>query len=261
MHLNVHIELDRVWNYFEACDDMWVGILTGNGRAFCAGNDLKATAGVDSDGDGGTFAGYKDLAEMAQHGYRRPTSGGGGLTDRFGRVKPIIAAVNGIAHGGGFELALACDIIVASEAADFALPEVRVGLFAAAGGAIKLPRIAGYHAAMEMMLTGRRVKASEAKTLGFVQRLVPEGDDVVSAALALADEVNLGNPDAVQVTVEVARSSFNNATPFDEAMRDQSKRATHARWSEGPNRTEGPKAFSQRRKPNWANPRPLRAKL
>mmetsp|Transcript_93114 Transcript_93114/g.259363 ORF Transcript_93114/g.259363 Transcript_93114/m.259363 type:complete len:285 (-) Transcript_93114:151-1005(-) len=248
LHLNCHLELDKVWNYFEENDDLWVGVLTGNGRAFCAGNDLKATSGIDSDGDGGTFAGLE--------GKTMPKSGFGGITERTA-IKPIIAAVNGVAHGGGFEVALSCDVIVASPAADFALPEVRVGLYAAAGGVIKLPRLIGYQNAMEMVLTGRRVKGAEAKSMGFVQRLTGEGEDAVKMALALADEIMLGSPDAVQASVDVAKQTHGSWAPLMEAMQTQHKMPTVRRFQKGPNAKEGPLAFSQKRKPSWVSPTPL----
>mmetsp|Transcript_93041 Transcript_93041/g.199538 ORF Transcript_93041/g.199538 Transcript_93041/m.199538 type:complete len:289 (+) Transcript_93041:62-928(+) len=250
LHLNCHWELDAVWNYFEENNNLWVGILTGNGRAFSAGNDLKATSGFDSDGDGKTFEGLKEK------GFKMPASGFGGITDRTA-VKPIIAAVNGVAHGGGFELALSCDILVVSEAADFALPEVRVGLYAAAGGVVKLPRLIGYQNAMAMILTGRRIKGAKAVEMGIAQQLVKDGEDLVGAALALAEEINLGNPDAVAVSVEVAKTSYSDSSTFKEAVANQNKTRTARRWAKGPNMKEGPLAFSQKRKPNWANPEPL----
>jgi len=254
LHMNCHWELDAVWNYFESNNDMWVGILTGNGRAFSAGNDLKASSGFDSDGDGKTFEGLKEK------GFKMPPSGFGGITDRQA-VKPIIAAVNGVAHGGGFELALSCDVLIASEAADFALPEVRVGLYAAAGGVVKLPRLIGYQNAMAMILTGKRIKGAEAVSMGIAQILVKEGEDILAAALAFAEQINLGNPDAVQVSVEVAKTSYSDSTPVLDAVKNQSKTITHQRWVKGPNMKEGPLAFSQKRKPNWASPQPLPAKL
>lgn len=250
IHPNVSWELTEVWDHFEANDDLWVGVLTGNGRAFSAGNDLKATAGVDSDGDGGTFKGLKE---------RRGRPFFGGVVGRR-MVKPVIAAVNGVAHGGGFELALACDIIIASEQADFALPEVKVGLFAAAGGVIKLPKLIGYQNAMRMILTGKRVLGAEAVQLGIACELVKEGHDILAAALAIADEIQVGNPDAVQASLDISKHTFWEATPFSDAMRDQynfEKFPTVQRWQKGPNMKEGPKAFSEKRKPKWANPAPL----
>src|SRR5207302_8282921 len=152
-------ELAGVWDDFAADPDLWVGIITGAGdRAFSAGNDLKHQA------SGGDMSG-------------QPASGFAGLTSRFDLDKPVIAAVNGVAMGGGFEIALACDIIVASQqSALFALPEPRVGLAALAGGLQRLPRMIPLKQAMGMILTGRRVGAAEGKDLGFVTDIAPHGE-------------------------------------------------------------------------------------
>src|SRR5271163_3803073 len=152
LHSPAHFELGEVFDNFAADPGQWVAIVTGAGeRAFSAGNDLKHQAG------GGKLG--------------SPPSGFAGLTSRFDLTKPLIAAVNGVAMGGGFEIALACDLIVASEAAIFALPEPRVGLAALAGGLHRLPRQIGLKRAMSMILTGRRVPASEGEALGFVNEV------------------------------------------------------------------------------------------
>ena len=132
-----NIELGKVFDDFAADPELWVAIITGRGRAFSAGNDLRY---------------------QAEGGKRSPMPRGfGGLTSRFDLRKPVIAAVNGVAMGGGFEIALACDLIVASDQAIFALPEPRVGLAALAGGLHRLPRQIGTKQALGMILTGRRV--------------------------------------------------------------------------------------------------------
>src|SRR5882724_10986167 len=155
LHTPAHLELADVFDNFSNDPEQWVAIVTGAGeRAFSAGNDLKVTAA------GGP------------RGSTHP-SGFGGVTSRFDLDKPLIAAVNGIAMGGGFEIALACDIIVAAENAVFALPEPRVGLAALAGGLHRLPREVGAKRALGMILTGRRVSAAEGKELGFVNEVVP----------------------------------------------------------------------------------------
>src|ERR1700729_567976 len=162
LHADANDELSAVWDEFAARDDLWVGIVTGaGGRAFSAGNDLKVQAA----------------------GKRRPNGPNGfaGLSHRFDLDKPTIAAVNGIAMGGGFEIALACDIIIASENAVFALPEPRVGLIAGAGGVHRLPRMIPQKLALGMILTGRRVPAAEAAQLGFVNEVVPPGQAVAAA--------------------------------------------------------------------------------
>ena len=134
LHPPSHAEFDEVWNEFSQNEDLWVGIVTGAGdRAFSAGNDLKYQA---SGGD---------------RSMGMPSTGFAGLTSRFDLNKPIIAAVNGVSMGGGFEIALACDLIIASDNARFALPEPKVGLAALAGGMQRLPRQIGMKNAMGMM--------------------------------------------------------------------------------------------------------------
>src|ERR1700686_5114989 len=152
LHTDAHFELNKVFDDFAADPEQWVAIVTGAGdKAFCAGNDLKWQA-----------AGGK-------RGW--DTGGVCGLTARFDCDKPIIAAVNGVAMGGGFEIALACDLIIASDNARFALPEPRVGLAALAGGVHRLPRQIGLKRAIGMILTARRGSARE----GFDLRFVNEG--------------------------------------------------------------------------------------
>ena len=154
LHIDAHFELNKVFDDFAADPEQWVAIVTGAGdKAFCAGNDLKwQAAGGKRGWDKGGFA---------------------GLTARFDCDKPIIAAVNGVAMGGGFEVALACDLIIASDNATFALPEPRVGLAALAGGLQRLPRQIGLKRAMGMILTARHVSAKEGLELGFVNEVVP----------------------------------------------------------------------------------------
>src|SRR5512139_4175056 len=161
LHPPANAELGRIFDDFAADDDLWVAIVTGEGRGFSAGNDLRY---------------------QAEGGQRVPMPRGfGGLTSRFDLTKPVIAAVNGVAMGGGFEIALACDLIVASEQATFALPEPKVGLAALAGGLHRLPRQIGLKHAMGMMLTGRRVSAEEGARLGFVNEVVPKGEALAGA--------------------------------------------------------------------------------
>ena len=139
LHPPAHAEFDEVWNEFEKDENLWVGIITGAGdRAFSAGNDLKFQA---------QNGGKMDI-NIASSGFA-------GLTSRFDLKKPVIAAVNGVSMGGGFEIALACDLIIASTNAKFALPEPKVGLAALAGGMQRLPRQIGMKNALGMMLTGR----------------------------------------------------------------------------------------------------------
>ena len=156
LHPPAHHELAAAFDVFQRDTSQWVAIITGEGdRAFCAGNDLKF--------------------RVAEGRQRMPESGFAGLTARFDLDKPVLAAVNGLAVGGGFELALACDVIVADERAQFALPEVRVGLAALAGGLHRLPREIGLKAAMGIALTGRRIDAAEAQRFGLVSEVAQAG--------------------------------------------------------------------------------------
>ena len=149
LHPPAHAEFDDIFNSFENDPNLWVAIITGEGRGFSAGNDLRYQA-----------SGERAAYEKKMAGKPRVKSFGfAGLTNRFDMQKPVIAAVNGVAMGGGFEIALACDLIIASENAKFALPEPKVGLFAGAGGTLRLPRAIGMKRAMGMMLTGRHVSS------------------------------------------------------------------------------------------------------
>jgi enoyl-CoA hydratase/carnithine racemase len=161
LHPMANQELSDVFDGFAADPELWVAIITGAGdKAFSAGNDLKYHAKLQKE------TGKRPVG---------PPMGFGGLTSRFDLDKPVIAAVNGVAMGGGFEIALACDLIIASDKATFALPEPRVGLAAGAGGMQRLPRMVPLKQAMGMMLTGRHVSAQEGLQLGFVTAVVPPG--------------------------------------------------------------------------------------
>jgi len=230
LHSEASHELETVWDEFAARDDLWVGIVTGAGdRAFSAGNDLKIQA-----------AGKRGP---------RPRSGFAGLTYRFDLNKPVIAAVNGVAMGGGFELALACDIIVASENAVFALPEPRVGLIAGGGGVHRLPRMIPEKQALGMILTGRRVPASEGRALGFVNEVVAAGE-ALAAAKRWAQAILECSPMAVRASKEAVYRGL------DEPSLEKAVRTVYPAQQanlESQDYLEGPKAFAEKRKPNWQN--------
>lgn len=254
----MHAEMTKVFKYFDTNDDLWVAIVTGNGKAFSAGFDLKSAAGMappeDMEPDlvtGYKLEGHKD-GQSIQGG-----TGFAGLTEREG-IKPVIAAVNGIAHGGGFETALACDVIIASENANFALPEPKVGLYAAAGGVIRLPRLIGYHNALSMILTGRRVGADEAKALGIVCEVVKGGNaEVLAAAEKFAQEILACSPDSIQASLQVIKRSMAEEPDMIKAIHFGNRTPAARRLFKGPNVMEGPTAFSQKRAPNWKAPEPL----
>ena len=228
LHPPASMEMDKIFNDFESDPEQWVAIVTGAGdRAFSAGNDLKYQA------SGGDMS--------------MPASGFGGLTSRYNMVKPVIAAVNGIAMGGGFEIALACDIIIASDKAIFALPEPRVGLAALAGGMHRLPRQIGLKRAMGMMLTARRVPATEGLQLGFVNEVVPHGE-LMTKTKQWANEILECAPLSIRTTKQVAMQGLNHANIEDAMKADYEQMALMFRSEDV---FEGPMAFAQKRKPNW----------
>ena len=229
LHPQANLELEGVFDEFAADPELWVAIITGAGdRAFSAGNDLKATA--------------KGGGELGAN-----RTGFAGLTSRFDNPKPVIAAVNGVAMGGGFEIALACDIIVASEKAVFALPEPRVGLAALAGGMHRLPRAIPLKHAMGMLLTGRRVSAEEGQRLGFVNEVVAHGE-TLAAARRWADQILECAPLSVRASKQAAYAGLDAPT-LGEAMEGRYEEVGRLLKSE--DILEGPRAFAEKRAPNW----------
>ena len=228
LHAPAHDEFVEVFDKFEADPELWVAIITGAGeKAFSAGNDLKYTA--------------------AGNPMSTQPTGFGGLTKRFEMTKPVIAAVNGIAMGGGFEMALACDLIIAAENAVFALPEPRVGLMAAAGGVHRLPRMIPQKQAMGMILTGRRVSAEEGARLGFVNEVVPVGE-ALAAAKRWAEQIVECSPLSIRASKQVVYAALD-APDLKTAMTTIYPAQATLRASE--DYKEGPRAFAEKRKPNW----------
>jgi crotonobetainyl-CoA hydratase len=240
----INAELSRAINraFVTLRDDpgLRVGILTSAGdRVFSAGWDLKevalATSGVD----------VNDAA-MAQPG------GFGGITEFWDLCKPVIAAVNGIAVGGGFELVLACDIVVMAENAWFQLPEMLRGLVPDAGAIQRLPRLLPYNVAMEMMLTGRRMAAQEAARWGLVHVALPQAA-VMGKARELALSIAEGAPLAVEALLEVvpAIAALPEQAAFARTKRGQSGLERYERMMHSEDFLEGPRAFAEKRKPVW----------
>lgn len=228
LHPPASQELAEIFDDFEADPELWVAIITGAGdRAFSAGNDLRYQA------EGG------DMFSVA--------SGFGGLTSRYGLGKPVIAAVNGVAMGGGFEIALACDLIIASDTARFALPEPKVGLAALAGGLHRLPRQIGLKRAMSMLLTGRHVPAEEGMALGFVNAVVPQAD-LMEEAKRWAGMIMECSPMSIRATKQAVMGGLD-VEGLQAAVETRFPAISDLFKSE--DFIEGPRAFAEKRKPNW----------
>ncbi|KAH9837336.1 enoyl-CoA hydratase/carnithine racemase [Rhodofomes roseus] len=237
--------IERVLDWFDNETSLWVVIINGEGRIFCAGADLIAwnKRQGSQDADDGTEV----IAD--KHGFagisRRSTSG-----------KPIIAAVHGGAYGGGTELVLNCDLVVASDDAVFALPEVKRGVVAIAGGMPRLARIAGHQLASEMLLLGKPIKASEAAgRFGFVNKVVPKSE-LLPSALAWAAEIVTNSPDSVQSTKR-ALLLTNQHAHVEDVVTAHVRSKESKRHFAGDNIKEGLRAFSERRKPAWTSPAKL----
>ena len=231
LHPPANHELSDVFDHFAKDPDQWVAIITGAGeRAFCAGNDLRYQA--------------ENKGRLTI-----PETGFAGLTSRFDLTKPVIAAVNGVAMGGGFEIALACDLIIASENAIFALPEPRVGLAALAGGLHRLPRQIGQKAAMGMILTGRRVQAAEGQALGFVNEVVAAGEALSGAKRWAASILECG-PMSIRASKDAVQRGLAEPS-LQGAIKGQNKYPAVAALYGSEDFIEGPRAFAQKRAPVW----------
>ncbi|KUN58393.1 enoyl-CoA hydratase [Streptomyces canus] len=235
MDLRMHAELARIWDDVEADDEVRVAVLTGAGdRSFSVGQDLTERARRDLDGTPPSTFGSR-----GQPGWPR-------LTERFALTKPVLARVNGYALGGGFELSLACDLIVASDQAVFALPEARLGLVAGAGGVFRLARQLPLKTAMGYLLTGRPMDATTALSHGLVNDVVPAErlDDCVDGWV---EDLLRSAPLSVRAIKEAAMRSVD--MPLEEAF------SAAYLWEERRRRSqdavEGPRAFAEKRQPVW----------
>ncbi len=212
-----------------ARDDIRVAILTGNGRAFCAGADLRSRAGGPAAASGVASLFRTDEA-VGFH--------------EFEPKKPIIGAINGYCLGGGFEIALSCDLLIASEAAQFGLPEITLGFFPLAGAPVILPRTIPRVLANDLLFTGERIPAATAYAFGLVSRVVP-AEQLMPTARAMAEKIASYAPLAVRAMHELVRRQQN--LPLPEALR----LAGTMRWAIGQTEDakEGPRAFAEKRTP------------
>lgn len=229
INARMHAELEETFNQYAAAGDEHLCVITGAGRAFCAGTDLKAAVA-------------EGRQPYPEHGYA-------GLIERFDCPKPFVAAVNGLALGGGFELALACDVIIAAESASFGLPEPLVGAVALGGGLHRLARQVPLKQAMGMILTSRRVSAAEGQQLGFVTEVA--GEDGLEAAVArFAADVLKASPVSIRASKALVQMGLGLAD-VAAAMKAQRNDPAFVEWMESDDAREGPRAFAEKRAPKW----------
>jgi crotonobetainyl-CoA hydratase len=233
--INAHVsfELENVFDEFEDDPNAWIAIVTGVGdRAFSAGADLKWAATVSR--------------EEQREAYSKLKYQSSGITGNYRVTKPIIAAVNGYAYGGGFELALSCDIIIAAEHAKFCMPEPLVGRVPVDGGIHRLVRQIPYHLAMDILFTRKVISAQEGVKFGFVNKVVPL-DQLMAEAEKMANIIKEGSPLAIRAIKQMANDGLEmtlrtaNTTIFP----------LYRKFTQSHDFIEGPKAFSEKRKPIW----------
>ena len=228
-------EMAAALDAFDANDSLWVAIVTGSGdKAFSVGGDISIMANAEVTDD-----------------YVLPDSGYGGLTSRTGCYKPIIAAVNGLALGGGFEVALAADIIVAAKEAVFGLPEPKIGAAAVAGGMHRLARQIGLKPAMGILLTAAPITAQEGHRLGFVNKVVPK-NELMSTAVDIAEKIIQCAPLAIQATKQAVMEGLNtsNLSELQQAQKDGQFDRLEV-MLQSSDIKEGLTAFMEKRKPQW----------
>jgi enoyl-CoA hydratase/carnithine racemase len=222
LNADITAGIDAAMNRLEDDPELWCGILTGGTSVFSAGADLSSGPG-------------------------EPTPRGGlvGLIKRH-RTKPLIAAVEGLALGGGVELVLCCDLVVASSSAAFGLPEVKRGLMPDFGGAFRIARMLPANVARELLLTGDNLSAERAERLGFVNVLTEPGQ-AVAGALALAERICVNAPLATRAALDVV----NHTVAGDESPLWERSDAAHEQLLTSADVTEGISAFFERREPKW----------
>jgi crotonobetainyl-CoA hydratase len=228
----MHHELQAAFDAFAADPEQFICVVTGAGeKAFCAGSDLKAAVAA-----GGAGRAY-------------PRCGYAGLIERFDLAKPVIAAVNGLALGGGFEVVLACDIVIAAGTASFGLPEPRVGAVALGGGVHRLARQIGLKKAMGYILTCARMSAREAESLGLVNEVVAPGE-LRAATERWCAEILKGAPMSIRASKEAVMRGLDEPS-LAAAMQGQNDYPAFAAWREAEDTKEGPRAFAEKRAPVW----------
>ena len=227
----MHDELQRAFDTFAADDSQYLAVISGAGeRAFSAGSDLKAIAA----------AGKPNVY---------PASGYAGLIKRYDLDKPIIAAVDGVAVGGGFEVALACDILIATRRSRFGLPEPMVGAIALGGGIHRLARQVGLKHAMGLVLSADIIDAEKGHAMGFITELV-SNDNLDSATERWCERILRCAPLATRASKQTLARGLDEAS-LEDALAQQSSYAAFAAWEHSADRQEGARAFAEKRAPEW----------
>ncbi|MBM04072.1 MAG: enoyl-CoA hydratase [Chloroflexi bacterium] len=231
LHAPANEEMTDAFNDFNKDPDTWIAILTGKGpKSFSAGNDLKYTNEQNQSSE--KFSNYN-------------SNRFGGIDGIWECWKPIIGAINGYALGGGLELAMSCDILIAADHSELGLPEGKVGLVPGSG-VHRLPRHIPIKIAMGMILTGRRISAEEALNLGLVNEVVPI-EDLMDTAERWANEILQIAPLSARASKQMILSGLDS--PLNIAMTRK-----YSEWEKAQSSKdiiEGPKAFSEKRQPNW----------
>lgn len=236
MDIETHEALALIWDDFEADDTLRVGVLTGAGdRAFSVGQDLKE------------LVQHQQMGSAAQASFgSRNKPGWPRFTERFNRLKPMIAKVQGYTFGGGFELALACDLIVAAENAQFALPEATLGLIPGAGGVFRLTRQLPLRTALGYLLTGRTMSAAKALSLGLVNDVVP-ADQLDACVDGWVQDILRSAPLSIRAIKEAVSQS--ETLSIEEAFAKSYPAELTRKASQ--DAIEGPQAFVEKRPPIW----------
>ncbi len=233
------VRLAASWRRVRDDREIRVVVLQAEGEAFCSGLDFKSMMPLLT----GTGAPQNEWEEQLA---ANPTIGSSAMLRDFDVVKPVIAAVNGLAFGGGMELTLACDLRLASEGARFAMPEAKWAMFPGAGGTVRLPRQIPYPRALEMLLTGEPVAAEELLQLGFLSSVVP-ADQLTLKALELAQRIAANGPVAVQAIRQAVRGGIG--MPESDALARESELAAPVFATE--DAVEGARAFVEKRQPTY----------
>ena len=227
----MHDELQHAFDDFEADNNQYLGVMRGAGdRAFSAGSDLKAIA------ESGEPNAY-------------PASGYAGLIERFELAKPLIAVVDGVAVGGGFEIALACDLIIATTRSRFGLPEPKVGAVALGGGLHRLARQIGLKQAMGLILSGDIIDAVKAEKMGIITELVTP-DELDTTVKSWCERIASNAPLAISTSKQTVMKGLDEPT-LEAAIRGQAQYPAFSHWVSSEDRIEGAAAFAEKRAPNW----------